>query len=104
MADNIKIEKKSDIEPDDIKNEEPKLYKVIFHNDDYTPMEFVAEMLFRIFHKPMPVASNLTMKIHTMGSAIAGIYSKEIAEIKIVQVQIEAESKGYPLYLTSEVE
>jgi len=64
------------------KVEPPKNYKVVLHNDDYTPMEFVSQLLIQIFHKDEIAAKTITQHVHTKGRGIAGIYSREIAETK----------------------
>jgi ATP-dependent Clp protease adaptor protein ClpS len=83
---------------------EPSKYKVIILNDDYTPMEFVVEMFMDIFRKSETEAVSLTMKIHNEGRAIAGLYTYEIAEQKIIDGTELARSRGYPLVLKAEKE
>ena len=79
------------------KFKEPKKYKVVVLNDDYTPMEFVIVMLMRIFKHSEDQAFALTLKIHEQGSAVAGIYTHEIAEQKTSDAISLARLNGHPL-------
>ena len=81
---------------------EPPRYAVFLHNDDYTTMEFVVEVLTVDFSKPYEEAMALMLKVHEHGKAIAGIYSCEIAESKVVKVTEKARVAGFPLKLTYE--
>ncbi|ERI90020.1 ATP-dependent Clp protease adaptor protein ClpS [Clostridiales bacterium oral taxon 876 str. F0540] len=83
-----------------IKVNRPKLYKVIMHNDDYTTMEFVVEILRDIFNKSVPEATMIMLDVHKKGSGIAGVYPYDIAVTKITQVHNEANQKGFPLKLS----
>ena len=83
---------------------EPKKYKVIFLNDDSTPMEFVIEVLTKIFKHNVETATNLTMKIHEEGSGIVGIYTHEIAEMKATETMNLARNHGFQLVLKLEEE
>ncbi|PJI10156.1 MULTISPECIES: ATP-dependent Clp protease adaptor ClpS [Clostridium] len=78
----------------------PKMYKVILHNDDYTTMEFVIEILINIFNKVPANAVKITFDVHKNGSGIAGIYPYDIAATKINEVKESAYENGYPLKLT----
>ena len=86
------------------KADKPRLYKVIFHNDDYTTQEFVVLVLLKFFHKTESEATHLMLTIHHKGSAIAGVYSRDVAETKVTQVTELAREYGYPLLLTMEPE
>ncbi len=81
---------------------EPPRYVVLLHNDDYTTMDFVVEVLQRFFQKTEEQAVKMTLEIHTKGKAAAGIYTPEIAEAKVVQVVDTARSRGFPLKATAE--
>jgi ATP-dependent Clp protease adaptor protein ClpS len=81
---------------------EPPKFAVLLHNDDYTTMEFVVEILTNDFSKSSEEAMALMLKVHHQGKAVAGIYSCEIAETKIVKVQEKARKSGFPLMLTME--
>ena len=87
-----------------IKHERPSLYKVILHNDDYTPMDFVVFVLEMIFNKNSDDANNIMMSIHQKGGAICGAYPRAIAETKIVQVTQMSEDSEYPLKCSMEKE
>ncbi len=81
---------------------EPPRFAVLLHNDDYTTMEFVVEVLTVDFSKPHEEAMGLMLKVHEEGKAVAGIYSFEIAESKIAKVTEKARGNGFPLKLTLE--
>jgi ATP-dependent Clp protease adaptor protein ClpS len=76
---------------------EPGHYAVILHNDDYTTMEFVTEVLQRYFHKTGDEAVQIMLQVHQQGKGVAGIYTYQIAETKVAQVHAYAESKSFPL-------
>jgi len=80
----------------------PKLWKVIFLNDDKTPMEFVIDLLTTIFKHTLDDAKNLTLEIHNTGSAVVGIYTHEIAEQRGIDATEIARLNGYPLQVTLE--
>ncbi|GLC28852.1 ATP-dependent Clp protease adaptor ClpS [Clostridium omnivorum] len=78
----------------------PKLYQVLMHNDDYTTMEFVVEILVAIFNKQPAEATRIMLDVHKCGIGIAGVYSYDIATTKVVQAESLAEEKGFPLKLS----
>ncbi len=80
----------------------PKKYKVIVHNDDATPMEFVIELLVNTFQHTRESAEKITLSIHVEGSGIAGVYFYEIAEQKVAEGILASRSLGYPLVLEIE--
>ena len=82
--------------------EEPKLFKVLLHNDDYTSMDFVVEVLTGIFHKSHAQAEQIMLQIHEKGKAICGVYSFEIAQTKAQQVKQKAKQNEFPLLATIE--
>jgi ATP-dependent Clp protease adaptor protein ClpS len=86
------------------KVQEPHRWKVIFLNDDHTPMEFVINVLTEIFKHSQETAKNVTMQIHSEGSGIAGVYSFEIAEVKAVEATNLARGNGFPLQIKMEEE
>jgi len=86
------------------KVEPPKNYKVVLHNDDYTPMDFVAQLLIQLFHKDEITAKAITQHVHSKGRGIAGIYSREIAETKTSEVISLAQNYGHPLLADFEPE
>ena len=82
----------------------PRLYKVVFHNDDYTTQEFVVHVLRTFFHKTETEATFVMLTIHRKGSGVAGVYTRDVAETKVQQVTTFAREHGMPLLLTSEPE
>lgn len=82
----------------------PKLWKVIFHNDDSTPIEFVIGLLMSVFKHSEDAAKEITLEIHNTGSGIAGIYPHEIAEHKGIEAAQLSRANGYPLKITIEQE
>lgn len=82
----------------------PKKWKVIFCNDDVTPMTFVIAVLVGIFNHDEKTATHLTMDVHNKGSAIVGIYNFEIAEQKAIDATNVARANGYPLVIKVEEE
>ena len=82
----------------------PRKYKVVMLNDDATPMEWVVSILTTIFNHSIESAEQLMLSIHTDGSAIACIYSYEIAEQKSVEAMTLSRNNGFPLQLNLEEE
>jgi ATP-dependent Clp protease adaptor protein ClpS len=82
----------------------PSLFKVILHNDDYTTMTFVVEILESVFFKEPAEAYRLMMKVHTEGQAVCGVYAHEIAETKVAAVHTHARKAGFPLRASLEPE
>jgi ATP-dependent Clp protease adaptor protein ClpS len=82
--------------------QEPQMFKVLLHNDDYTSMDFVVEVLMGIFHKTHTQSEQIMLQIHEKGKAICGVYSFEIAETKARQVKQRAKQNGFPLLATIE--
>jgi ATP-dependent Clp protease adaptor protein ClpS len=82
--------------------EEPQLFKVLLHNDDYTSMDFVVDVLVNIFHKTHAQAEQIMLQIHEKDKAICGIYSFEIAQTKAHQVKQKAKKNEFPLLATIE--
>jgi len=83
---------------------EPVKYKVLLHNDDYTTMDFVVEILVGIFHKSIAESEKIMMTIHQSDKAVCGIYTYEIAQTKVYQVKQLAKKSGFPLLATLEEE
>ena len=83
---------------------EPTKYKVLLHNDDYTSMDFVVEILMEVFHKNLVESEQIMLNIHQKGRAICGVYTFEIAQTKVQQVKEMAKSSGFPLLATVEEE
>mgnify|MGYP002624312707 CR=1 FL=1 len=84
--------------------EEPHRYKVVFHNDDFTTMEFVTSVLRIVFGKPADEAVTLMMRVHREGQAVVGIYSYDVAMTKASLATTMARDEGYPLRITCEPE
>jgi len=82
----------------------PKKYKVVFYNDDYTPMNLVTSILIEVFNKGLPEAESITMRVHKQGKGIAGVYSKEIAQTKVDTTKMYARELGFPLHAEAEPE
>ena len=80
----------------------PRKFKVIYHNDDFTPMEFVSWSLMAFFNKSEPEANSITLEVHKLGAAVAGIYDYQIAEQKVYEVMELAKENAYPLKITGE--
>lgn len=87
-----------------IKIKKPKLYKVLIHNDDYTTMEFVIEVLVQIFKKQVIEATKIMYDVHRAGIGVAGVYPYDIAATKTVQATDMAEESGFPLKFSMEEE
>ncbi len=83
---------------------EPGKYHVVFINDDFTPMDFVAKLLVEIFYHDNDTAQELTKLIHDKGRGIVGTYSHEIAEQKAIECTSVARAAGHPLQVTVEAE
>lgn len=78
----------------------PRLYKVLLHNDDFTTMDFVIEVLVRYFRKSRVEATRIMLEVHHRGIGVAGIFTYEVAETKVAQVTAEARQHGMPLKCT----
>ena len=82
----------------------PRKFKVLLHNDHYTSMEFVVEILSTIFYKSEAESVQIMLNVHEKGTGVAGIYPASIAETKIENVHQSAEANGFPLRCTMEPE
>ncbi len=85
----------------DVKNDqeirEPKMYQVILHNDDYSTMDFVIEVLISIFHKPAADATRIMLDVHEKGKGICGVYTYDIAATRVARVHQLAKKREFPL-------
>ena len=90
----------------EIKDEidEPPMYRVLLHNDDYTTMEFVVEILMSVFNKPPEEAVQIMLNVHRNGIGVCGVYTYEISETKVNTVHALARERGFPLKCTMEKE
>ncbi len=86
------------------KEDNPPMYKVLLHNDNYTTMEFVVEILVNVFGKSLEKANQIMLNVHSKGKEVCGIYPLEIAETKVETVFNLASNKGFPLKSTMEKE
>ena len=84
--------------------QEPSLYKVLLHNDDYTTMDFVIMVLETVFNKNSGEATRIMMNVHQQGIGIAGVYTRDIAETKVAIVHDIARKNEFPLKCSLEKE
>jgi ATP-dependent Clp protease adaptor protein ClpS len=84
------------------RTDEPPMYRVILYNDDFTPRDFVVEILVTLFHKGVAEATELMWRVHNGNRGVAGVYPQEIAETKVVAATALAREYGFPLKMTLE--
>lgn len=89
---------------EELKLEEPKKYKVFLLNDDYSTMDFVIDVLLKIFRKTLDESEIIMLNIHNNGKEVCGVYTYEIAATKVAQVKTIAREKGFPLKAVMEEE
>lgn len=89
-------------EAEKTKLQPPPMYKVVLNNDDYTPMEFVVEVLQRFFGMDLDRATQIMLSVHYSGKGVCGTFTAEIAETKVVQVNTYARDNEHPLLCTME--
>ncbi|MBF0626881.1 MAG: ATP-dependent Clp protease adapter ClpS [Magnetococcales bacterium] len=77
--------------------QEPPMFKVILLNDDFTPMEFVIDTLIRFFDKSIDDATQIMLNVHLKGMGVCGVYTRDIAETKVMQVNRHARTHQHPL-------
>ncbi|MDR2696439.1 MAG: ATP-dependent Clp protease adapter ClpS [Deltaproteobacteria bacterium] len=82
--------------------QEPRLYRVLLHNDDYTPMDFVIGVLVEVFRKNAEQAAAIMLSVHEKGIGVCGVYPHEVAETKVAAVHSRARRAGFPLKSTME--
>ncbi len=82
----------------------PPLYQVVLINDDYTPMEFVVDILQRFFSMDRTKATRVMLEVHTKGKGVCGVFTYEIAETKVATVHDTARERGFPLRASLEEE
>ena len=101
MAKDTVLAPKTDTKP---KVEKPRLYKVILHNDDYTPREFVVLVLKAIFHMAEETSYRVMMTAHKMGTCVVVVCARDIAETKAQEATDLAKDAGFPLLFQTEPE
>lgn len=102
MAEHKKEREGSVLTEDITETKEPRLYKVLLHNDDYTTMEFVISILETVFHKSPHDATKIMLNVHNEGVGVAGVYTREICETKISVVHQLAKKNEFPLRCSME--
>lgn len=98
------LPKPIEIIDDDTKQRRAPLWKVLFHNDNKTSMEFVIHVLMKFFGHDIDKAMELMLEVHEKGIGLAGVYQREIAELKQEQVTSDARTSKYPLTVTIEAD
>ena len=91
------------VAPSKPKLKKPKMYQVVLINDDYTPMEFVIEILEAFFNHGRHEATNIMLNVHKKGKGVCGIFSKDVAETKVMQVNQYSRENQHPLLCEMEV-
>ena len=86
------------------KTKKPDMFKVLLLNDDYTPMDFVIQVLQDVFHRDRDMAMRIMLHVHQKGVGVCGVYSYEVAETKVSQVVESARKNQHPLQCTMERE
>jgi ATP-dependent Clp protease adaptor protein ClpS len=99
MSSNTNIKEESKI-----KVQKPQMYRVFLINDDYTTMDFVVEVIVKIFHKSVSESTKIMLDVHKLGKGVVGRYTYDIAETKITQVEFMAKERGFPLKAGMEIE
>lgn len=79
------------------KVKKPSMYRVFLINDDYTSMDFVVEVIVKVFNKSVSEATKIMLDVHHKGKGLVGVYTYDIATTKVAQVEIMAQEKGFPL-------
>jgi len=95
------LEEKSSVRTEGVL-QEPSQYKILMHNDHYTTMDFVVQILETVFNKPSYEAAQIMLNIHTKGVGVCGIFTAEIAETKVDTVHSLARQHGFPLKCSME--
>jgi ATP-dependent Clp protease adaptor protein ClpS len=89
---------------DEVRTDEPSMYKVVLLNDDYTTMDFVVLILENVFHKSIEESKQIMLSVHQKGTGVAGVYTREIAETKVAVVHHLAAQSEFPLKCIMEPE
>lgn len=94
----LNTENRSDVSSQqDVNIDEPRLFKVLLHNDNYTTMDFVVHVLELVFHKSPAEATQIMLNVHQKGVGVCGIYPFDVAETKVAQVHVLAKQNEFPL-------
>jgi ATP-dependent Clp protease adaptor protein ClpS len=101
MTEKVLVKPRPKLKP---KTERPKLYKVILLNDDFTPREFVVEVLKAVFRMSAERAYAVMMTAHRKGACVIAVFTKDVADTKAKEATELGKQKGYPLYFTTEPE
>jgi len=89
-------------EPEIVRHKQPPMFKVMLLNDDFTPMDFVVQVLQQFFSKSREQATQIMLKVHNEGAGLCGIYPRDIAETKVNQVALFAQEHQHPLQCVME--
>lgn len=84
------------------RTEEPPLWRVILHNDDYTTMDFVVRVIMAIFHRPAAEATKIMLDVHKKGHGAVGVFTRDIAGTKVAEVHQMAREHSFPLRASCE--
>jgi len=90
------------VKPSEAQVKPPPMFQVVMYNDDYTPMEFVVEVLQLFFALPRERATQIMLKVHTEGRGVCGIYPKDVASTKVEQVTAYSRQHQHPLQCAME--
>jgi ATP-dependent Clp protease adaptor protein ClpS len=82
--------------------QEPKLFRVVLHNDHYTTMDFVVKVIVSVFHKPAAEATRIMLDVHKKGAGVVGVYTWDVASTRVSQVHEMARKSEYPLRASCE--
>lgn len=85
-----------------VKVKKPRQYKVVMHNDDFTTMEFVVDILITVFKKDINTSNKIMMDVHKLGRGIVGVYPYDIATTKVAMALDMAKEEGFPFNITIE--
>ncbi len=104
MSDQTKHDRDFDVSVQEAEPElkQPPLYRVVLLNDDYTPMEFVVEVLERFFAMDRSKATQVMLHVHTRGKGVCGVFSRDVAETKVEQVNTYSRQHHHPLLCVME--
>lgn len=102
MSKHAELDRVIEREKQDQAVEPPPLYKVVLNNDDYTPMEFVVEVLTRFFNLDAEKATEVMLTVHHKGKGVCGVYTYDVAETKAMQVNRFAREHEHPLLCSTE--